>query len=373
MRARRVSIVLPALLTALLLAPVARADTTFGANPAEGTNTQLSCSFGAPVSFGILGLEPAPGTVGSDSCMWTWSNPAVGTDIVPFPASGGSGTITSVTLPAMTVPGPMAVVVLTAALNATTNPATPNFICCQVKQVGPTFTVPARQVTTVPQNLHVSATEEANLSQPGDTSFGDLVGVAVLSPSASLPIRYTGNTTSVTDFDGASAYYSAPTGPDSEFTTPYNTSGFRLLASFTVAFDAGGNGGGGGGGAADGLKLARKPVRVGADGKTVVLGKAANPPTARTTQTLTAPAPARAAAAGGKAKKPVVYGSGKTQVASGKTAKVKVKLNRKGRAKLKRQGKLKATLRVVAFDAAGGKQTVTRTVTVKPKKPKKRR
>ena len=51
--------------------------------------------------------------------MWSWSNPAIGTDIVPFPVTGGTGTVTSVTLPAMPDPGPMAVVVLSAALNAT--------------------------------------------------------------------------------------------------------------------------------------------------------------------------------------------------------------------------------------------------------------
>lgn len=362
MRSRRLSAgLVSALLGVLCLAPAARADTTFGANPAEGINTTLSCSTGAPyIAFETL--FPPPASVGAQSCMWTWNNPSVGTDIVPFPVTGGSGTITSVTVPAMPNPGPMAVVILTAALNATTNPSTPNSICCQVKQVGPTFTVPANRVTTVAQSLHVSATEEANLNEPGDTSFADLVGLAVLSPSASLPIRYTGNVgnVSITNFDGAYAYYPAPGGPNGEYAEPYDPAGFRLLARFTLAPEGG----------AKGLRLIRRPLRVGGDGRTLALGRAANPPTARTVQTLTAPAAGRAAASANKKKRKVVYGRGKTTIAAGKTAKLKLKLTSRARKQLKKRHRLKLTLTVLAFNAAGEKQKVTRRVTVKPAKRK---
>jgi hypothetical protein len=345
-----------ALLLFLLVPSASRADTAFGGDPNQAITPDLSCQAGAfPFS-------------GAQTCMWNWNNPAVGTDIVPIPVTGGSGTITSVTLPAMPNPGPMEVVVLTAGLSASTNPAQPDFICCQVKQVGPEFTVSANQVTTVAQSLHVSATEEANLSMPGDTSFGDLLGISVLSPTASLPVRYTGNT-SVTNFDGAYAYFPAPAGANGEFVTPTDPAGYQLLARFTLALDgegggAGGGGGGGGGGepAAGGLKLRKK---VGANGRTVTLGRAANPPTARTTQTLLAPAGARAAAARAKRPKRIVYGSAKTSIPSGKSVALKVKLNGKGRAALKRKGRLKATLRVVASNAQGETQTVTRTVTIK--------
>jgi hypothetical protein len=200
MRTTRACAALLGVLASLGFATAAAADTPFGADPAQGVNTTLGCANGAPT--GSLYVPFFIGSEGAQSCMWTWSNPAVGSDIVPFAATGGTGTITSVTLPAMPNPGSMAVVVLTAALNSTGNPAKPQSICCQIKQVGPTFTVPVNQMTTVPQSLHVSATEAADLSQNGDTSFGDLVGVAVLSPVASLPIRYTG-ATSAPNFDGA--------------------------------------------------------------------------------------------------------------------------------------------------------------------------
>ena len=366
-------------LVLLLSTAPASADTQFGGDPSQPITPGLSCQLGAPTGF--VFPEIFLGTQGSPSCMWSWSNPAVGTDIVPIPVTGGSGTVTSVTLPAMPDPGPMQVVVLTAALNATTEPSKPNSICCQVKQVGPTFTVPANQVTTVPQSLHVSATEEANLSQPGDTSFGDLLGISVVSPSASLPIRYTGNngTASVTNFDGDYVYYPAPAGANGEYQTPLDPVGFELLARFNLVLDGAPTPGPAPGpapaptpaGANGGLKLANGPLRLGPDGKTLTLGQATNPPTAGTTQTLTLPPVAHASAStsakGGK-KKATAVGGGKTTVPAGKTVPLKLKLNGKGKAALRKHGSLHATLTIVATNPQGQKQTTTRAVVVKPAK-----
>src|ERR1700710_421893 len=368
-RSSKLSATTSLLLLCLLFGAVsARADTAFGGDPTQAITPGISCQLGAPTGIGVY-----PGTAGSPSCMWGWSSPGVGTDIVPLPVAGGSGTITSVTLPAMPNPGPMQVVVLTAALAASTVPSKPDYVCCQVKQVGPTFTVPPNQVTTVPQALAVSSTEEANLSQPGDTSFGDLLGISVLSPTASLPLRYTGNTgLSGGPFDGDYAYYPAPSGANGEFASPYNITGFQMLARFTLGAAPGGGTApapeGAPAGAKGGLKLADKPLRVGADGKTLTLGKATNPPTAGTTQTLTAPAAARAAAAvsaQGK-KKRLVLGRGTTKVASGKSAAIKLRLTGTGRAQLRKKGTLRATLTIVASNPQGEKQTVTRGLTVKP-------
>jgi hypothetical protein len=361
----------------LLAAPASAlaAETAFGGDPTQAV-TPLSCSQGAPYeAFGVI--FATPGTEGSPSCMWGWSNPAVGSDIVPIPVTGGSGTVTSVTLPALPNPGPMQVVVLAAALNAGSTPSKPDYICCQVKQVGPTFTVPANTVTTVPQSLQVSATEEANLSLPGDTSFGDLLGISVLSPSASLPIRLT-RAAGTTNFDGVYAYYPAPLGANGEYSTPYNVTGFQMLARFSLALDgteptpapAAPPAAAPPAGAAAGLALGKDAARVGADGKTVGLGTATNPPTANTTQTLTLPN-ARAAISA-KPKKPIVLGRGKTKIAAGKTAALTLKLNGKGKGMLKADGKLTATLTVVAADAKGAKQTVTRQLTVKPALRKRR-
>jgi hypothetical protein len=361
-------------LVSLALAGSAQADTAFGGDPNQAVTPGLSCGLGAPyIVFGEV--FAVPGTAGSTSCMWGWSNPSAGTDIVPIPVTGGSGTITSVTLPAMASPGPMEVVVLTAALAAGSQPSKPDYLCCQVKQVGPPFSVPAGQVTTVPQNLHVSATEQANLEIPGDTSFGDLLGISVKSPTASLPLRYTGAAEG-TNFDGGYAYYPAPAGANGEYRTPINEYGFQMLARFTLALDGAPAPAPAPAGpaAGRGLKLIGKPLRVGADGKTVTIGEATNPPTAATTQTLTAPGAARAAASGSAArKKAVVLGAGKTTVATGKTVPVKLRLNGKGRARLKKGRGLTATLTVVSANAKGETQTVVRSVTIKPAARKKSR
>jgi hypothetical protein len=367
---------------ALLLAPAANAaDVPFGGDPTQPITPGLSCSLGAP--FEIFGEYFAyPGTAGSSSCMWGWSNPAVGTDLVPIPVTGGSGTVTSVTLPAMPNPGPMQVVVLTAALNAGTSPSKPDYICCQVKQVGPTFTVPANQVTTVPQSLHVSATEEANLSIPGDTSFGDLLGISVVSPTASLPVRLTRNA-SVTNFDGVYAYYPAPGGANGEYRTPLNVVGFQMLARFTLALDGPPAAAPAPNPAPVAAPLPGPPpragltlpgaTRIGADGRTLGLGTATNPPTATTNQTLLLPAGGGARASAKPKKKPVVIGSGKTTIPAGKTVAVTAKLNAKGRELLQARHKLTATLTVVATNAQGEKQTLTRQLTIKPAAKKKAR
>jgi hypothetical protein len=341
----------------------ASADTTFGGNPNGTVTPGGTCEAGGPPYFH-----------GAPTCTWWWGRVPAG-DIVPIPVTGGSGVITSVTLPAMPNPGTMQVVVLTAALAASNNPAMPDFICCQVKTLGPTFTVPANQVTTVPQSLAVSATREANLSNPGETSFGDIVAISTLTPGASIPVRYTGNSNIAAGGDAGSAYFPAPTATSGEFTQATDPAGFEMMAQFTLGATpaaapapapapAGPPAPTPGPAAKTGVKLGGTEFQPGGDGKTLGLGKATNPPTASTTQTLTLPS--AGASAAGKGKKPVVLGSGKTTVPSGKSAPIKLKLNGKARTALAKRHKLKATLTVVATNSQGESQTLTRSVTIKP-------
>jgi hypothetical protein len=270
----------------------------------------------------------------------------------------------------------MQVVILTAALSATNEPSRPQFICCQIKTLGPTFTVPANQVTTVPQSLAVSASKEANLEHPGETSFGDIAAISVLTPGASLPLRYTGQTAinSPSSFEVDEVYFPAPTATSGEFRPSVDPAGFEVMAQYNLGATpapAPAPAPTPGPAAKGGVKLGGNAFTPGADGKTLGLGKATNPPTAATTQTLTLPTgAARASAAGGKAKS-VVLGKGKTTVPPGKSAPLKLTLNSKARAKLARGQALKATLTIVATNAQGESQTVTRAVTVKPAQPKK--
>jgi hypothetical protein len=352
----------------LLAAGTASADTPFGGNPAGAVTPGLTCENSAGPYFH-----------GAPTCTWWWSHTGAGSDFAPLPATGGTAVITSVTLPAMSNPGTMQVVILTSALSATNEPSRPQFICCQVKALGPTFTVPANQVTTVPQNLAVSASRVANLSVPGETSFGDIAAISVLTPGASLPLRFTNQTpiTSPSAFEVDEAYFPAPTATSGEFTQGVDPSGFEVMAQYNLGATPAPAPGPAppatptpaptptpGPAAKGGVKLDGTAFRPGDDGKTLALGKATNPPTATTTQTLTLPA--ATASRAGKPKKPVVLGGGKTTVPSGKSAALKLTLNAKARARLAKGHRLKATLTIVATNAQGESGTVTRAVTVKP-------
>lgn len=346
---------LVALACLLFGAATAQAETTFGGNPAQAITPGLSCAGGAPPYFH-----------GATSCLWNWSS-VRGSDGLPFPeTTGGSGTVTSVTLPAMPDPGPMQAVVLTGTLIGSSIPSKPTYDCCQVTEISPTFTVPANQVTTVPLNLAVSSQPTPNLSIPGASGSFDGMAISVLSPTASLPLLYTGRTVVGQEADTDKAYFPAPEHTNSEYQEPTDPTGYEMLARFTLGSTPApapaptpGEAAGGG------VKLGHKPAQAGADG-TVTFGKATDPPTTETTQTLTEAA-ARAASAGiSRAKKPAVLGKGKTKVPAGKSKPIKLHLSGAAKAKLRKHHKLKATLTVVAHNAQGETQTITQNVTIKP-------
>jgi hypothetical protein len=349
MRFRGLLAVLLVCAAALVAAGPAGAATAFGGDPSQ-TPTGYTCN-------------------GIPSCMWETTRPSdpSNSDYVPFPASGGSGTITSVTLPAMPNPGPMQAVVLTTSLTTTTQPGTPDSACCQVKEISPTFTVPANKVTTVPLNMHVTDSD-VNGPTVGDTAFADVMAISVLAPDKTIPI--VGNMEPTTNI----VSYPAPSAPTGEYRSFQSTYGYQLLARFTL--DTGGGGAGGGGtvvSPAGGLRLG-KTVGVPAGARNVTLGTAANPPTAATRQKLTATPKALGATAAKKKKaKRKTIGSGKTTVKAGKTAKIRVSLSRAARRRLARGHKVKCTLTVVATGTTGAKTTVTRSVTLKPKKKSKKK
>jgi hypothetical protein len=119
----------------------------------------------------------------------------------------------------------------------------------------------------------------------------------------------------------------------------------------------GGGGGGGVGGAGTTLSPAIKgiPLSPLVDRKGhLVVGKATNPPTATTTQTL---------AAGHK-----LLGRGHTTIAAGMTKALRVTLNRKGLKRLRRAGKLRVRLTIKATGPTGLTATVHKRVKLKARK-----
>jgi hypothetical protein len=345
-----------------LFGGVARADTTFGGTP-TGTVSNITCADGTPDGR----------AQGSPSCTWYWfgNGSANSGDYVPFGPPGGTGTVTSVTLPAMAHPGQMQVDVLTttAFINSS---GEAEAACCSVKAISPAFTVPANQVATVPLDLPVSSTP--NISQPGETQKSDIVALSVLDGTSTYPLRYTGLEK---DFDRVS--FPAITSTTSEIRQLPEAYEVEVMASYTLGPPA----------APPvtpppapappapapappsplaGLALAKHPLSAGKTGRTVVLGKATNPPTTGTIQTLTGILPAghhrgaRAAAAA----KPVVLGRGKTVVPAGKSAPITVTLTAAARQALKSGRKLKATEKVVASGSAGTK-TSTLSIQLTPR------
>jgi hypothetical protein len=343
------------LIAAVLLAgaAAARADGTFGGDPAQAITPGLSCQGGAP-----------PDLAGSPTCFWIWSNPVFGSDTVPFPAIGGTTTITAVTLPAMPNPGPMQAVVLNRSIVPRGGDVS-TYYCCQVKAISKTFTVPANKVTTVRLNLPVAASAAPNLTNPGNTSSSDRVGISVLSPDASLPLRYVGVPTS-SSVDTDLAYLPAPTETTTTYNQPGRTTGYQLLANFSygtmTATTAMGLQETVPSPVPKGVTLEGSILESGLGSKTLRVGSAADLPVARTTQTLTL----------GEGKDGATLGRGTTTVPKGGSAPLILTLSGTARDRLAGGHALQGTLTVVATNAEGGSQTVTRTVTVKPARPANR-
>jgi hypothetical protein len=93
---------------------------------------------------------------------------------------------------------------------------------------------------------------------------------------------------------------------------------------------------------------------------TLMLGKAANPPTRAVALTLTV-----SGASASARRKPTVVGTATVAIPAGKSRLLRVKLNAKGRALLRRHAKLAVTVTYLATGANGAKQSRTRKVTAK--------
>jgi len=361
----------------------ARADTLFGGDPTQTPTPGLSCEDNFGADFG-----------GTSSCMWSWVS-SEGTDGIPFPEStGGSGTITSVTLPAMPDPGQMQAVVKTEyeySPGGDLNPS-PDIYCCDITAISPTFTVPANQITTVPLDLPVSGDPLANIDGPSPGARFEGMGLSVLTPGASLPLLYDANETLIGTGTAwrDSAYFPAPSQIDTtNLQQGTDPTGYQVLAQFDLSTGAAAptptptptpaptpapaptptpmapaapNGG---------LTLGTGPITTPNVGAPLDLGQATDPPTANTTQTMTVPF-GGAVAATQKHKKtkhaPIVIGRGATTVPAGKTVTLTITLTSAARKALKKHHSLKATETIVAKNSAGVTQTTTRTVTIRLQK-----
>ena len=280
----------------------------------------------------------------------------------------------------MANPGPMEAVVETGTIIGSSEPGITSYDCCQIDEISPQFTVPANQETTIPLDLAVSNTPTGSFAD-GETASYDGLAIVVLSPTASLPLRHTGNET-IGDEDADKAYFPAPP-LTKEYDPPTDPAGYELMARFTLetgiatpapapmpapapapAAPAPPD---------QGLKLGTGALTTANLAGPLTIGQAQNPPTAATTQTLTVPGAAAAIASRKKSKskpkpKPIVIGKGATTVPAGQTVALKLTLTSAGRKLLGKKHSLKVTETIVAKNSAGQTQTTTRTVTIRLKR-----
>ncbi len=279
--------------------------------------------------------------------MWSHSDAGSANSLT----APGTGTVTNVRVKIGSTTGPMRVNVIRFLFRQTGNPAQPMSAGPFLEAYGPQFTPQANAITTVPVNLPVQVAATPPPTDLQTIQVIDALALEVLAPNVPIPV-YKGGT--------ALAYpvCPGPTGqgipaPSPNALTSYTTFGYGVLmnADFTAA---GGGGGGGAGGGVPVIALPKTSIPVRKGAATIPLCCSGADCAGLVTLLRASGAAARSAA-----KKPVSYGSARFSVKAGATAKVRVKLNRVGRALLRKRKRAAVTARVT-FTSGGGTATSTR-------------
>jgi hypothetical protein len=351
-----------ALCVSAAAAPAASAaTTTFGADLAAlpaNSNPAASCAAGPPGLFS----QPAA------SCMWSFIGLGAGAPSLQAPASG---TVTQVRVKVGAITGRMRVDVVRFLFRQTGDVAHPVSAGPFLEAYGPEFTPAANAVTAVPVNL---PTTEDSTPDPTDlTTIASYDALALEVEDANVPIPLYAAPASL-------SYYSYPGPTQAGVPAPSPngiaaaTSGYGVLMSaeedtgdgVAPAGGVGGPGGPGGGGgpaaapvapAAPTIRFARPlaPVRNGVATLPIVCQ------VVDCSGTVTLVRAGRAASASAK-RRAITYGRAKFTGRRGKTSKLRIRLNRRGRALLRRHRTAKVLARVAL---AGQKATTARRVTLR--------
>lgn len=329
----------------------------------------------ATVTFGAdLGQVPANNTPGTACKDGTWWNalllglPLLG-NIVPAEAQGScqfssgginasgffglaapaTGTVTAARVKVGNITGPMRINVIRTLFQQTGNAANPNVTTPFMQAYGPTFTPQANAITTVPLNLPVRAQATPDVNDTGSVAGTDWLALEVLSPDVPVPLALS---------SGAAAFFFAafpgPTAGNVPAPSPnalpnFGALGLQVTMSADLTTSEKLGPGGSAGGASIGL--GRRTAAV-AGGRALLDLVCQGDCAGRVTLTPT----------GARAAKTTTYGRATFSGKAGKGFRVRVKLNAKGRALLRR----KRTAKVRAVIALNGVATATKlSVTLK--------
>ena len=318
----------------LATAPSAAQAVTFGANlDAFAANNFANSTCASAPPDRILG------PFGSQSCMWSYIDTSPNSLVAP-----ASGTVTTVRVKVGATTGPMRVNVVRFLFQQTGDVAHPISAGPFLEAYGPQFTPDANATTTVPASL---AMQEDSTPAPTDTKtiqVIDALALEVLAPNVPIPLFHSGVPLSYPIYPGPTGQGLAAPSPNA--LTSYNTIGYGVLMSADLD-DAKAP--------APGPPPAPAPGVLTPTPPTVALGRTTIPVKAGG---VTVPIQCqgadcagvlsllKATGAAATARKATTYGSSRFSAKAGTTAKVKVKLNKAGRALLKKKRRATVLARV---------------------------
>ncbi|MGE5408139.1 MAG: hypothetical protein ACM3NV_05955 [Syntrophothermus sp.] len=309
---RRCGLALSCLLALAALVPVQASATTFGANLNRAPdNGMVDCTTLPP--YGVPTF--------ADTCTWYSTVSETENDIVPL----GKGVITRARVRVGNITGPMQFAVGRAQLDRNKEPGH-QLLCCVWRPAGPVFTPTPNSITTVTLNEPVENVRDFQSNQ----DLFDNLALSVLQAGVPIPAAPAVGGFNITSTAGAcwpavqrGNSYCMPGGPGRYVVL------FNADWSYTPA--------GSGGNAS--VDLAREFAWVRRNVARVqlacLLGNCAGQ---LRLQNAKAPGAARAAAA---ARRTVTFGSASFKIPKGKTATVKVKLNKAGRALMRKHRKVR--------------------------------
>lgn len=327
----------------------------------------------ATVTFGAdLGQVPANNTPGTACKDGTWWNalllglPLLG-NIVPANAQGScqfssggintsgsfglaapaTGTVTAARVKVGNITGPMRINVIRTLFQQTGNAASPSVTTPFMQAYGPTFTPQANAITTVPLNLPVRAQATPDVNDTGTVAGTDWLALEVLSPDVPVPLALS---------SGAAAFFFAafpgPTAggvpaPSPNALPNYGALGLQVTMSADLTTSE-----------TTGSTTGAAAVGLGRSTASVASGRALLDLVCQ--RDCAGSVTLGPAGAGGRAAKSTTYGRAAFSGTAGRQFRVRVKLNAKGRALVRRKRKAKVRAVVALKGAAmATKLTVT--------------